>query len=637
MSHWAGCWRRGDKALWWGRTWARRAAEASAKDLPPARRAEAGDAGGAGVMDMDILERYRRGELPIPQKQWAWFLYGAGLENLGRDGKPELIDVPQIGPDELLARVDCCGICFSDVKIVNLGPDHPRLFGRNLKQDPIIMGHEVALTIVRVGEQLQDQYKVGDRFVVQADIYYRGVNLAFGYMLYGGYEQFVKLGDEVLRGDEGCYLIPVKNPEVGYAEAALSEPWACVVCSYRWMHRRQIKEGGVMWVVGLPDAAGRQFSLGQISKWPGPARLIMTDVPDSLAEELKKAAQAWGARVCKTPPLGQVKPADVLELYAEGAGIDDLIILGASQPDKIAALSAHLAREGIAVIVSPEGPPGPVSVDVGRVHYDQIRFLGCPGPDISEAYTRSRDPALKGGGKFWVIGAGGPMGQMHVQWAIEQEQPPQLIVASDIDRDRLALLAARFSAPAQARGIELVCLNPKELGEEATEAKLRELAPEGFDDICVLVPVSAIIADAARHLGQEGMLNIFAGVARGTMADIDLTPFIGKFARMQGTSGSDIEDLELTLRLAEEGKLNTNMAVAAISGIDGVKEGLQAVVDARFPGKTVVYPHVEGLGVVGLAELEAQLPQVAEKLAPGHVWTREAEAELLRKFLPNKY
>ena len=147
---------------------------------------------------MDILERYKRCELPIPQKQWAWFLYGAGLENLGRNDKPELVDVPSFGPNELLARVDACGICFSDIKIVRLGPDHPRLFGRNLAQDPIIMGHEVSLTIVGVGDQLKGQFNIGVRFVVQAEIYYKGKNLAFGYMLYGGYEQFVKLGDEIL-------------------------------------------------------------------------------------------------------------------------------------------------------------------------------------------------------------------------------------------------------------------------------------------------------------------------------------------------------------------------------------------------------------------------------------------------------
>ncbi len=34
------------------------------------------------------------------------------------------------------------------------------------------------------------------------------------------------IDQRVLNGDHGNYLIPVK-PDTGYAEAALTEPWAC--------------------------------------------------------------------------------------------------------------------------------------------------------------------------------------------------------------------------------------------------------------------------------------------------------------------------------------------------------------------------------------------------------------------------
>ncbi len=586
---------------------------------------------------MDIIEKYRRGELPIPDQHWVWFLYGAGLENFGRDGKPELRPVPSYGPTELLARVDACGICFSDIKIIKAGPDHPRLFGRDLKNDPIVIGHEVALTIVGVGDELRDQYKIGDRFVVQADIYYKGVNLAFGYMLYGGYEQYVKLGDEVLRGDDGCYLIPIHVPDLGYAEAALAEPWACVVCSYRWMHRRTLKQGGSTWIIGTAEAQSKKYTLGVLADSPPPARLMLTDVPPSLRDEINRQAAKWGSRICVANNLDTLDIAGFADSRTENAGLDDVIILGGDRPDVIEQCGAKLAREGILTVVTDHPLPRPVSIDVGRVHYDQIRFLGCTGPDVSVAYTESREPRLEPRGKFWVVGAGGPMGQMHVQWALEQPEPPELIVASDIDRDRLAVVATRFAAVAQQRGSRLECINPKEMEPAEFEQRLRQLAPDGFDDICVLVPVPAVIADSARYLGRKGMLNIFAGVGRGTMAEIDLSPMALSLARLQGTSGSDIEDLEMTLRLTEQGKLNTNMSVAAICGIDGAKDGLQAVMDARFPGKTVIYPQVEGLGLVGLHDLPQVLPNVAEKLAEGGVWSREAELELLRKFLPEKY
>lgn len=586
---------------------------------------------------MDIIERYRAGKLPLPRSQRAWFLYGVGMENFGRDGCSEEIPVPKCGPRDLLARVDAAGICFSDIKIIKAGGDHPRLFGRNLATDPIIIGHEVALTIVDVGEKMKDQYQVGDRVVVQAEIYYRGKNLAFGYMLPGGFEQYVLLSDEVLRGDDGCYLVPIHNPEIGYAEAALAEPWACVVCSYRWEHRRELKHNGVLWIIGTPGAQERDYDLGSLVETSRPGRVILTDIPTALRDQVADLVSRSGASVSVINGLDGLDPAAVVEQHCGEGGIDDVIVLGGDRPKVIEACATKLARFGILVFVADEPILEPLSIDVGRIHYDGIRILGCPGPDVSKAYSESRHTHLVPHGKLWVVGAGGPMGQMHVQWALEQDKPPALLVASDLDRDRLALVATRFSAAAQSKGTRLVCLNPKELGPEDFDVRLSELAPEGFDDICCLVPVPTIIADCARYLGPRGLLNIFAGVGRGTMADINVTPLAANQALLHGTSGSSIDDLEMTLRLAEAGKLNTNMSVAAICGIDGVRDGLEAVLNQTFPGKTVIYPQVEGLGLVGVDDLSVTLPHMAEKLAPGGVWSREAELELLRKFLPNKY
>ena len=581
---------------------------------------------------MDVVDKFRSGQLPPPDKQWAWMLYGSGLDNFGRDGKAEQIDVPTIGPRELLAQIDASGICFSDIKIIKAGPDHPRLFGRDLANDPIIIGHEVAITIVGVGEEMTGEYKVGDRFVVQAEIYFHGKNLAFGYMLYGGFEQYVKLGDEVLRGDDGCYLIPINNPETGYAEAALAEPWACVVCSYRWMHRREGKAGGTMWFVGM-DGAPAELSLGEVVNWPAAGKIVVTDAPAGLAAEIAALAAKWGVEVITRDGLAGMDIAAVAKEVGVEEGLADVFILGNGRLDVIEACAAALGTEGILSIVAAEAPAQPASLDVGRVHYDYIRFVGCAGPDISEGYRETREPKTKSGGKFWVCGAGGPMGQMHVQWGIEQPEPPAIIVASDVDHNRLAVVAERFSAEAQSRGSRLICLNPKELGPEGFDAALREIAPEGFDDVCCLVPVPALISDCSKYVGPKGVYNIFAGVGRGTMASIDLSPIVTKHAGLQGTSGSSIEDLEMTLRLAEAGQLNTNMSVAAICGIGGAKDGLHAVMDARYPGKTVIYPHIEDLSLIGVDELDETLPMVAEKMAPGKVWSRAAEIALLRKFL----
>src|SRR5579864_2415273 len=73
--------------------------------------------------------------LKTPARQQRWELRGAGLENLALAER----ETPRPGPGELLVRVDACGICFSDIKILTQGGSHARLVGRDLGRDPVVM------------------------------------------------------------------------------------------------------------------------------------------------------------------------------------------------------------------------------------------------------------------------------------------------------------------------------------------------------------------------------------------------------------------------------------------------------------------------------------------------------------------
>jgi len=68
--------------------------------------------------------------------------------------------------------------------------------------------------------------------------------------------------------------------------------------------------------------------------------------------------------------------------------------------------------------------------------------------------------------------------------------------------------------------------------------------------------------------------------------------------------------------------------------MSSVRDGLEAVKGGRFPGKVVIFPHLEGVPLTPLSELRESLPEVYAKLGPGETWTREAERELLRRRLP---
>ncbi len=561
----------------------------------------------------------------LPTRQRAWLLHGAGVENLGGpDLGPEEIDVPVCGPDELLARIDCCGVCFSDLKIVKQGGSHARLYDRDLARDPIIMGHEPTVTIVQVGANLRDTFEVGRRYVVQADIYVNGKSIAFGYMLPGGFEQYAKLGAEVLHGDHGCYLLPIEKETTGDAAAALSEPWACCVAAYKVSQRERLAAGGAVWIAACgtpaPATLGAVFPEGA-----GPATVIATGLPAGLLSELTAACAAAGTRLVERSGPATVELLAALRAEFAPDGFSDVVLLGATEPALVEAASAALARFGTLALVDP-AESLPCSIDVGRVHYDYLVHAGSTNGDIATAYRASRPLALEPGGAAWFAGAAGPMGQMHVQLAVERSNGPSVVVGTDVDDARLAHLRERLAAKAEAKGIRLELFNPLK-DPRGQDAVLRELAPEGFDDIVVLAPLAPVVQQCWGYLNHEGVMNVFAGLPKGTMATLDVAAFAHKRVRVLGTSGSSMEDLAEVLALTERGELDTNLSVAAVGGIDAFREAVIATQEGRYPGKIVCYPQID-LPLTGLGELAERLPAVAAKLGPSGEWTVAAERVL---------
>ena len=196
-------------------------------------------------------DAYRLGRHSLPDHILSWPYYGAGLGNLGADGQPIREPIPSCGRDELLVRVDALGICASDAKMVTMGDQYPLFFERDFQRDPGRLGHEVALTVIQVGETWQGHYFVGQRLGLQPNIFAAGRRLIFGVNLPGGMTQYLTLGKEVLAGDQGSYVFPVPS-QVTYVETALLEPWSCVEANYAQSRRMEPKRNGVMWIKGQP-------------------------------------------------------------------------------------------------------------------------------------------------------------------------------------------------------------------------------------------------------------------------------------------------------------------------------------------------------------------------------------------------
>jgi L-iditol 2-dehydrogenase len=156
--------------------------------------------------------------------------------------------LPEVGPDDALIRVAACGICGSDV--------HGMDGSTGRRQPPIVMGHEAAGTIVRVGDSVC-KWAAGDRVTFDSTIFCgqcwfcrRGeVNLCDNrrvlgvscadYRRHGAFAEYVAVPQHI--------LVRLPDP-LGFRHAAMIEPLAI---AYHAAHRARITPDDTAVVMGV--------------------------------------------------------------------------------------------------------------------------------------------------------------------------------------------------------------------------------------------------------------------------------------------------------------------------------------------------------------------------------------------------
>ena len=132
-------------------------------------------------------------------KTKALRLYGAN------DLRLEEFELPEIKDDEILAEVISDSICMSTYKCATLGAKHKRV-PDNVAENPVIMGHEFAGNIVKVGKNHQDKFKPGMKFTLQPALNYKGTmwSPGYSYEFFGGDATYCIIPAEVM--ELGCLL-----------------------------------------------------------------------------------------------------------------------------------------------------------------------------------------------------------------------------------------------------------------------------------------------------------------------------------------------------------------------------------------------------------------------------------------------
>ena len=335
----------------------------------------------------------------IPLEMRALILDGVGFEHLAVRKVP----VPSPIAHQLLARVEAAGICTSLIKLIEQGPDHKLMYGWDVCRFPAILGDEGAVTVVKVGEALQAQYRLGERYVVQPSVDHPPVNhreryrdsgkgvskVAVGYTLAGHLAEYILIPEEVL--NSGC-LLPVPGSHVPLAHAAMSEPLSCVVSAQEHhLHLTQssplagrealkgLKPGGVIVIVGA-GAMGRMHVDLAFGYRP---RAIV--VADFLEERLGLVRKLFAARAAKAGVALHIVHAastpveKVVDELTDHRGADDVIVAVGSK--KAIESAQHLVGRGAVLNLFGGLKKGDdiVGIDASAVHYKEINVTGSSG------------------------------------------------------------------------------------------------------------------------------------------------------------------------------------------------------------------------------------------------------------------
>lgn len=527
--------------------------------------------------------------------------------------------VYEVGPYDLLLQVEACGICFSDTKLLHAFDDHPRkselvagIEASELAKNPsyqpglnaTVPGHEPVVRIVEVGAKVT-HYAVGQRALVQADWKHlptASSNCAFGYNFEGALQEYVLVDERCVVSPEGeKFLIPV-GEEPTAAAIGLIEPWATVEGSYAWKDRNHLKDNGRLLVVN--QVGDKAQGLPELLAQHKPSQIIFV-------------GDYWPAQIAQIDvPVEQVTTWSSLSLHS----FDDVIYYG-NDAQVVEELSELLGNRGVInLVLCGKKFDRNVKVDVGRIHYDFIRYCGSPDFDAQAGYAWIPPISdIRDGDRVLITGAAGPMGMMHTIRNVVSGKRILGLDGTDLSDERLAHLASVVEPLAKREQLTVRYLN-------TTKEKL-DLE---YTYLVCMVPVPALVAEAVELAGKGAILNAFAGIAVGNYVEMNLQAVVDKQVFMVGTSGSDIADMTTVVRKIEAGLYDTTISLDAVTGMAGFKEAIESVMNRTSGGKIMVFPQIHDLPLVRLADMPDKLPDIAKLLHKG-LWTKQAEDKLLGK------
>lgn len=309
------------------------------------------------------------------------------------DLRLERFDLPSMAENEILARIVSDSLCMSSHKAAEQGAAHKRV-PDDVAANPVIIGHEFCGEILAVGSVWADQYKAGDKFVIQPSLNYKGSLDAPGYSFryIGGNATYVIIPNEVMLMN--C-LLPYDGE--AWFMGSLTEPLSCVVGSFHVMyhtargsyeHAMGIKAGGKMAILAGAGPMGLA-AIDYILHCPRkPGFLAVTDIDSARlerAERLLEPADAGKNGVeLKYINTSSIKnPAEYLTALA-GGGYDDVLIF-APVASVVELGDSILAADGcLNFFAGPMDQTFSARLNFYNVHYSSTHIVGTSGGNFDD-------------------------------------------------------------------------------------------------------------------------------------------------------------------------------------------------------------------------------------------------------------
>ena len=240
------------------------------------------------------------------------------------------IPVPEPGPGEVLLQIEACAVCGSDLAMYRGTFDHPMKI-------PVVMGHEFAGTVDRVGHAVTG-WKPGDRVACETAaqicgncVYCRSGNynmcserMGFGYGCDGAFAKYVAVPARML------HRLPADLP---FPQAALAEPAAGALHCVQQNHTLQAGDSAL--ILG-PGAIGL-FALQHVRNAGGSPIFIAGLDRDSARLELALKLGAHRAIYLEREDAREI-------IHASGDGLGVHYIVEASGAPQALDLALDVIR-----------------------------------------------------------------------------------------------------------------------------------------------------------------------------------------------------------------------------------------------------------------------------------------------------